>query len=63
MFFLNIKNSFLNFDTFLVSLDRGRENIENQERETMKRVYELRKTIALENRKKNNLKSVISQNT
>ena len=58
-----IKKSFLIFYTFLVSLDRGRENIESQERETMKRVYELRKTIALENRKKNNLKSVISQHT
>jgi hypothetical protein len=34
------------------SLDRGRENIELQERELMQRVYEIRKTIALEGRNK-----------
>ncbi len=43
-----------------MSLDRGRQNIENQEREVMKRVYELRKTLAIENRKKNSVKSMLS---
>jgi hypothetical protein len=37
---------------FIVSLERGREQIEYQEREVMKRVYDLRKTLAIENRKK-----------
>lgn len=35
----------------IVSLDRGRQNLESQERDLMKRVYELRNNLAMENRK------------
>lgn len=41
----------LNYFKILVSLERGRENLESQERELMRRVYDIRKTIALDNRK------------
>ena len=46
------KSTWFSYFLFQVSLDRGRAHIETQEREVMKRVYELRKNIALENRKK-----------
>lgn len=46
---------------FKVSLDRGREGIENQERDVLKRVYELRKNLAIENRKKQGMDSILSR--
>ena len=43
----------------VVSWDRGRQAIENQEREVMKRVYDLRKNLAIESRKKNCVKTLV----
>lgn len=41
------------FFMYLVSLDRGRQMIEQQEMDTIKRIYHLRQTLANESRKQN----------
>ena len=44
-----------------MSLDRGRQGIENQERDALKRVFDLRKNIAIENRKKHSMQQIFSK--
>lgn len=59
---LNISSILNYFFLVLVSLDRGRQNLESQERDLMKRVYELRKNLAIENRRQQSAASTANNN-